>query len=480
MISARALLVVSSAVFFTACGAADEDRNTETSQSTDATNSSVAPTGGDGANGMSSNAMSHTNHDASPVGNIEPGNMEPGDFEPGNFEPGNFEPGNTDPGNYATGNNASSNNTATGDNAAMGDASEPGMMGEEPGEPEDVVPMPGQLTAGEWSDHDNWEFWLGLVQPDGPTSVDWSHYIEAWGFYPYKRVLVSVSDANDVAVDVPVKAIANDGTVLWEARTNNDGEAILYPSMFDEQAPTGLTIEVDGAPAQTIDAPYDDAGYTFTLTSPAPASNALDVMFVVDVTGSMHDELDYLKSEMASILDEVSMQRPNLAIRASFNFYCDPAEWKVRSSPFADVPTALEDLSKAPECGGGDTPEAVDEGLEDALEDHQWSASARARIIFLVLDAPPHTDGTGQQRLRDMTALAAKEGVQIIPVMSSGAGKDLEFLLRTLAIATHAPFTFLTDHSGIGGSHIEPTIGNYKVEYLNTLITRIILRSTEL
>ena len=49
-----------------------------------------------------------------------------------------------------------------------------------------------------------------------------------------------------------------------------------------------------------------------------------------------------------------------------------------------------------------------------------------------------------------------------------------EFLLRFLNIVTGGTYVFITNDSGIGGSHIEPTIGAYDVEYLNDLMVRVI------
>jgi hypothetical protein len=39
---------------------------------------------------------------------------------------------------------------------------------------------------------------------------------------------------------------------------------------------------------------------------------------------------------------------------------------------------------------------------------------------------------------------------------------------------TGGTYTFLTNHSGIGNDHLEPTIGDYEVEKLNDLMIRVI------
>jgi hypothetical protein len=95
--------------------------------------------------------------------------------------------------------------------------------------------------------------------------------------------------------------------------------------------------------------------------------------------------------------------------------------------------------------------------------------------LFLILDAPPHSDNTQINDILHKSIIeAANQGIRIIPVASSGVDKDTETFLRTIAILTGGTYTFLTDDSGIGNSHIEPTIGNYQVENLNDCIVRII------
>jgi hypothetical protein len=69
---------------------------------------------------------------------------------------------------------------------------------------------------------------------------------------------------------------------------------------------------------------------------------------------------------------------------------------------------------------------------------------------------------------------AAAKGIRIIPVVCSGMEQSGEYLLRSLALAPNGTYTFLTDHSGIGGSHLEPSTDSYTVEKLNDLLVRVI------
>ena len=70
----------------------------------------------------------------------------------------------------------------------------------------------------------------------------------------------------------------------------------------------------------------------------------------------------------------------------------------------------------------------------------------------------------------------ASQGIKLIPVASSGVDKDTEFMLRFFAIATGGTYVFLTNDSGIGGDHIEATVGEYQVEILNDLLVRLIVK----
>jgi hypothetical protein len=103
-----------------------------------------------------------------------------------------------------------------------------------------------------------------------------------------------------------------------------------------------------------------------------------------------------------------------------------------------------------------------------------WSNDARARIIFLVLDAPPHQDPKVIEHLQKLIKEAAAKGIRIVPLTCSGIDKSTEYLMRTMALGTNGTYVFLTDDSGIGDKHIKPTTDKWDVELLNDLLVRLI------
>ncbi len=364
-----------------------------------------------------------------------------------------------------------------GDESGAATSSAGGSEGGESGGETDgsgELPMAGQLTAGEWRDLDHWPFWQSLLQ-----SEMWSGAIAAWKFDTSQRYAVVVESQGVHVADASVTLLA-DAMPVWEARTDAHGQAELFAGLF-AAAPAGpmnLKVAIAGQ-SVTVEGVMPASGEPIVVEVPtaAPPVPVLDLMFMIDTTGSMSDELGYLQAELGDVIDRVRAGAPEgLQLRVSVNFYRDSGDaYLVRSFPFSeDVDAVIEDLNLQSADGGGDWPEAVDAALVDAIDKHEWSESAVARLCFIVLDAPPH-DGDGPLgQVQGALRGAAAKGVRVIPLAASGTDKPLEFLLRLSAITTGGTYTFLTDHSGIGGGHIEPTIGEFQVEYLNDMLVRLI------
>ncbi|MEZ0372976.1 MAG: VWA domain-containing protein [Candidatus Sericytochromatia bacterium] len=356
-----------------------------------------------------------------------------------------------------------------------------------PGSPDMMMPRPepfpepqiqpeaGLLTAGEWDDIAHWSFWLGLL-----NKQDYSGFGPTWGLDTRQRFGVKLSGGNGPLADAPVQLLdADTQKVLFEARTNTRGEASLYANLLGTSQSTHFSIKAglgEQTQTQPVSAGQGDAPTAISSqVKLEPAVNA-DLMLVVDTTGSMGDELEYLKKELQNVAQRISSQNSqDLTLRLSANFYKDLSdEYVIRPFPFTeDAATVTSQLNKQSASGGGDFPEALDVALADAVDEHKWSSTARARLLFLVCDAPAHQTEDVLKRLHTSLVRAAAKGIRIIPVASSGIDKETEFLLRMLAITTGGRYTFLTDDSGIGGGHIEPTIGDYKVEKLNDLMVRV-------
>ena len=139
-----------------------------------------------------------------------------------------------------------------------------------------------------------------------------------------------------------------------------------------------------------------------------------------------------------------------------------------------DVTKTVDFIKEQTADGGGDYPEAVHTALEVSLQSLSWGEDSRMRLAFLLLDAPAHHQNAIIESMQNSIETYARLGIRIIPIAASGADKDTEFMLRFFGILTGGTYTFLTNDSGVGGSHIEASVGEYQVEKLNDLIVRLI------
>lgn len=69
---------------------------------------------------------------------------------------------------------------------------------------------------------------------------------------------------------------------------------------------------------------------------------------------------------------------------------------------------------------------------------------------------------------------AAERDVHIYPIAASGIDELTELTMRSVAQLTLGRYLFLTDDSGIGNSHKEPTIPCYYVTRLDDAILRMV------
>lgn len=335
---------------------------------------------------------------------------------------------------------------------------------------------PGLLTAGEWNDLDNWGFWVKLLNNNNYYEMP-----KYWRHYPKNLVAVRLTDAgNNVVPNVRV-TLLGDGKAEFSTKTDNAGLAYCWINLFDSAAiKAHYSLKIDDG--FTVDSVKLTTKADTTLninnivlTSAKQPSATADVAFIVDATGSMIDEIDFLKADLVDIISRANSQT-GVELRTGALFYRDVEdEYLTRADNFStDVQKTQQFVAAQRADGGGDYPEAVHTALAAALQNLSWNESARARIAFLILDAPAHHEEGVIKSLQNSISLFAQNGIKIIPVAASGADKETEFMLRFFDLATGGTYVFLTDDSGIGGSHIEASVGDYEVEALADIMVRLI------
>lgn len=153
---------------------------------------------------------------------------------------------------------------------------------------------------------------------------------------------------------------------------------------------------------------YFDAGKTIAHPLPPveppviepvqPSDNkgkTLEMVFVLDTTGSMGGLLEGAKQKIWSIVNEVMQKESKPSVRVGLVAYRDRGddyETQVLSIT-EDLDKVYSKLMELQAGGGGDHPENVQKALAEAVKNAGWSKQrgGLAQIIFLVGDAPPQS-----------------------------------------------------------------------------------------
>ena len=118
-------------------------------------------------------------------------------------------------------------------------------------------------------------------------------------------------------------------------------------------------------------------------------------MFLLDATGSMGDEIGRLKDTIDAVAAQVDGFDSKPDVRFAMTLYRDQGDMFVTSTfDFtSDIGAFRAALTDVVAEGGGDYPEALEEGLASALSEPSWRDPASTlQLVFLVADAPPHID----------------------------------------------------------------------------------------
>lgn len=358
--------------------------------------------------------------------------------------------------------------------------SEPDSDEDENKKEEATLPS-GMMTAGAWVDNDNYQMWVDLFsQKDEEKEEDGKFYNytkpgKSWGFESLMRVKVNVTSGGKAVAGAVVEAFDLEGERIFAAITDAQGNAYLFTN--EEK---GNIVVSSGEGSANANFTLEEREIAVELDSCAEKLNVIEIMFVVDVTGSMGDELDFLKAELADVMSKIAANDSETQIMLSLLFYRDKTDTQtfdfyefVEVTNEEGMKLQQEALDTQKAKGGGDYPEAVDEALLMAL-DAQWSTGNTTKLIFHILDAPAHQGEKYEERFMNAVLGAAEKGIRINPIICSGAAELTEYTMRQAAVYTGGTFIFVTNDSGIGGEHHDPELPNVTVELLNSMLVRLV------
>jgi Mg-chelatase subunit ChlD len=161
------------------------------------------------------------------------------------------------------------------------------------------------------------------------------------------------------------------------------------------------------------------------VVKPVPASvsqqrSSIDVVFVLDTTGSMSGLIQAAKEKIWSIASSMAQAEHAPQIRMGLVAYRDKGDAYVTrvidlSSDLDSMYASLMDFRAQ---GGGDGPEHVNQALYDAVHKMSWSQGDAYKAIFLVGDAPPHMDYQDDVKYPDTLRIALRQGIVVNAIQS--------------------------------------------------------------
>ncbi|NQV41570.1 MAG: carboxypeptidase-like regulatory domain-containing protein [Candidatus Marinimicrobia bacterium] len=340
-------------------------------------------------------------------------------------------------------------------------------------------PQSGGLKAGFADDNQQFNYFLNFLNQYGSSVNSYTYDIS-------ERIHLLLEDKDGKSLpNVEIKIFdRKKSRLLDEGKTYADGSYFFYPS---EVAAKDKTFYV----GYTVDNFYQEVVVKRNgprmITLQADKSRYLqprtpvDIVFILDTTGSMGEEIKRLIATIDMIHMNLSALSNQTLIRFGMVLYRDKDDkYRTQVVPLtADIDVFREALEEVRAGGGGDTPEDMQAALHKAMRNVEWNEDG-LRLGFVITDASAHLD-YGQRYTYISAALEAKKkGIKLFTVGTGGLGLRGEYVLRQISQLTYAKYLFLTygketgeNAGGVTGSVSHHTGSNYQTDKLEAIIMRL-------
>jgi len=173
----------------------------------------------------------------------------------------------------------------------------------------------------------------------------------------------------------------------------------------------------------------------------------MDVLFLIDTTGSMSDEIEVVKEKMRDMVAEIASGDPPPRVRFGVVAYRDRGdEYVTKVTPLTeDIDAIVAGIGELQATGGGDEPESLNEALHVALRDVNWDPAEEVdKTVFLIADAPPHMDYEGDYKYADEVEYAVLHNIIVHSIGCSGLSDEGNSVFKQIAQGSEGTFNLLT------------------------------------
>lgn len=203
------------------------------------------------------------------------------------------------------------------------------------------------------------------------------------------------------------------------------------PVSFEKNDPTTINPKyMDGAVESFNALAHENQGMLLYATDPQDIIRQLEVpltkgreksiqvAFAIDATASMKDDIAEVRKSITPLIESYSKQYKNFELAlVLYKDYTDDFLTKRVCNFTRDKNRFYNGLRNFNVNGGRDIPEAVYEGLHEALRLRWNSDPETKRVIVLIGDAPPHQIPRGSITQESVTAIAQAKDISIYPII---------------------------------------------------------------
>ncbi|MGJ8636721.1 MAG: vWA domain-containing protein [Phycisphaerales bacterium] len=177
----------------------------------------------------------------------------------------------------------------------------------------------------------------------------------------------------------------------------------------------------------------------------------VEVVFVLDTTGSMSGLIAGAKDKIWSIASSIAQAQPSPNVKMGLVGYRDRGDEYIttRTKLTDEIDAVYEKLMGFNAAGGGDGPESVNQALFEAVERFEWSDDpSTLKIVFLVGDAEPHMDYNDDVKYQATCKLASERGIMINTIQCGRMGGTKEHWNK-IANLTNGAYASIAQDSGV-------------------------------
>lgn len=300
-----------------------------------------------------------------------------------------------------------------------------------------------------------------------------------------ERIIFNIKDTDGLGIPNAVVSIKSGGSLITTGTTMADGSFRFFPSLFSRDLKSFEILAEDFNSGKKTGNQFSRDGrreidLVINTKRELEKNTPLDILFILDTTGSMGEEIQRLKATIQLIHLNLSSLSTKPLLRFGLVLYKDEGgeEYVTRIVHLTeDLDKFQNELNSVEAYGGGDTPEDLQAALEDSMKKIKWNIDG-IRLAFIITDAPPHLD-YGQEYDYTQASLEAKvRGIKIHSVGTGGLPLAGEYILRQISQFTSGRYIFLTygeggeSEGGTAGSVSHHTGANFQTDKLEAIIIR--------